>query len=228
MAATFVTVTLDDMDKFLKRAFRPFKPKPGTSRGEVYYDLNVSKGNIFIRVWTSVRPQTAYGADVGSDAIRVTMITKGGKPLVSKQTIVKRTQGWRGNLQERIEGLLEDYEAKVEYWKKRQVERDNESPAHSDPSGDEPESGVTQNRFEQPNPPRTGSFARLPDGSWGARVTHAGFEGEVVILVRMDGKRSRAVLDRRARAGSGFELWSIQNNRQASDSEPEEFEDDGV
>src|SRR4051812_36605107 len=124
----YVEVTLDDMDRFLKRAFRALKPKKGESRGEVYYDLNLSDGEVLVRVWTSIRPRSQAGAGLGEDAIRVTMITKGGKPLMPKGKIVMRTKNWKNALQDRIEDLHEVYEDKAQYWKDRRRERDGEAP----------------------------------------------------------------------------------------------------
>ncbi len=115
MAAQFTEVTLDEMDRFLKRGWRTLRPKPASERGEVYYDLSLSD-NVVIRVWTSIGASRSSGAGVGEDAIRVQLFSnKTRRPLMKgKAPIVKRTQGWKDNLQDRIEDYMEKYDEKEE------------------------------------------------------------------------------------------------------------------
>jgi hypothetical protein len=117
MAATFTEVSLEDMEKFLKRAFRSLRPKQGSSHNEYYYDLKLGPA-VDIRVWSSVTVRSGMGAGVGSDAIRIQFLSsKDGRPLEKgKAPIVKRTQGWRTSLQDRIEDLIEKYESNDEFW----------------------------------------------------------------------------------------------------------------
>lgn len=116
MAATYTEISLEDMDKFLKRAFRALRPKQGTQGSEIVYDLQVSP-NVSIRVLTSIRRGSASGRGVGEDAIRVMLVSaKNADSLTKHPPIVKRTQNWRDNLQDRIEGLFETYEDKDEYY----------------------------------------------------------------------------------------------------------------
>jgi hypothetical protein len=220
MAATFTEVTLEDMDRFLRRAYNVYRPKKGESRGEVYYDLNVSKGNIFIRVWTSVRPRSGMGADKGTDAIRVTMVTKGGKPLVPKGTIVKRTQNWRTSLQSRIDDLLDDYESKTEYWKNRQQERDGEASKEEEETTSAPPPPPSSNR----GGPHQGIFTRLQNGSWGAKIFSQGAPGDTAILETRDRRRLTVTLREKDWSGKDrysqkySELWTFDKGRTASDA----------
>lgn len=120
MAAQFTAVTLEEMHKFLSRAFRAMTPTRGTERGEVFYTLSLSD-KVGVRVWTSIRPGSGTGADVGEDAIRIQLFSsRSNRPLKSgKAPIVKRTQGWRDNLQDRIEDEIESYHDKEDYWEGR-------------------------------------------------------------------------------------------------------------
>jgi len=117
MAAQFTEITLEEMEKFLKRGFRALHPERGNKLGEVYYDLKLGKF-VGIRVWTSIRPHSGMGAEVGADAIRVQFVSlKDQGPLEKgKAPIVKRTQNWRDSLQDRIEELVEKYEDNDEFW----------------------------------------------------------------------------------------------------------------
>jgi hypothetical protein len=117
MAAQYIEITLDEMEKFLKRGFRALRPKQGQQRGELYYDLHLGPF-VGIRVWTSIKPHSGMGAEVGADAIRVQLVSlKDQGPLEKgKAPIVKRTQGWRNSLQDRIEELAEKYEDNDEFW----------------------------------------------------------------------------------------------------------------
>jgi hypothetical protein len=117
MAAQYIEITLDEMEKFLKRGFRALRPKQGQQRGEIYFDLHLGHF-VGIRIWTSIRPRSGTGAEVGADAIRIQLISlKDQGPLEKgKAPIVKRTQGWRNSLQDRIEELAEKYEDNDEFW----------------------------------------------------------------------------------------------------------------
>lgn len=159
MAATFTEVTLDDMDKFLKRGFRILRPVQGQQRGEFYYDLRVGKF-VGIRVWTSVSIHSGTGAGVGSDAIRVQLISLKDKgPLErGKAPIVKRTQGWRNSLQNKIEELVEKYEEREDFWEQWAETRQRSSgPARAiqqyEEEQDEPVQVVVPQEDLAPPPP---------------------------------------------------------------------------
>ena len=115
MAAQYTVITLDEVENFLKRAFRSLRPKRHIIRGENVFDLALSSSTV-IRVWSSISQSSSTGAGLGNDAIRVQLFsTAKGRPLVpGKAPIVKRTQGWRDNLKERIEDYMEAYDSKEE------------------------------------------------------------------------------------------------------------------
>ena len=120
MAAQFTEITLQDMETFLKRAFRVLKPTQGKQRGEVVFDLFFTP-QIGVRVFSSIG-QDAYSASgVGTDAIRVLFYnySKNRPMLTGKAPIVKRTGGWRDNLKDRIEDIMEMFDDKEGYWESR-------------------------------------------------------------------------------------------------------------
>lgn len=204
----YVEVTLDDMDVFLKRAFRALQPKKGESRGEVYYDLNLSDDLVFVRVWTSIHPRSGAGAGLGQDAIRVTMITKNGHPLMPKGTIVMRTKNWRSSLQDRIEDLHETYESKADYWKLRRLERDEGTgrevlPKPPTKSGDQLE----------------GSWRSLPNGDWGALIPPGGAANDTVMMVTKGGKKQRVTLVHKVKTIPQGDLWTVNKGTGKSASE---------
>jgi hypothetical protein len=137
MAAQYTEVTLTDMDIFLKRGFRALRPKQGLQFGEYFYDLFFSS-SVALRVWTSIRKTSEVGAGVGEDAIRVQLMGVDSKrPLMKgKAPIVKRTQGWKNTLQNRIEEAMEAYEEKPDYWDERGggVGSSHETPKNEPPS----------------------------------------------------------------------------------------------
>ena len=66
-----------------------------------------SRERVAIKVFTSIRHGSEQAAGVGDDAIRVGLY-RDGRPLKSgKWPIVKRTQGWKDNLRERVEDMME-------------------------------------------------------------------------------------------------------------------------
>lgn len=156
MAAQFTDVTLEDMDKFLKRGFRALRPAKGV-KGEVYYDLKLGD-NVGVRVWTSVKPHSGMGAGVGDDAIRVQLVSlKDQGPLEKgKAPIVKRTQGWRNSLQSKIEEFIEKYDDNEDFW---------ENWAGTRSRGGAPKPEIVKEEPVRPAPPRKGGFYLEQDGS---------------------------------------------------------------
>lgn len=113
--AQYTEVTLPEMETFLNRAFHALHPKKGAIRGEVVFDLHLSQA-AGVRVWSSIAEHGTSGAKVGEDAIRVQLYSFAKqRPLMpGKAPIVKRTQGWKDNLRERIEDYMEAYDSKEE------------------------------------------------------------------------------------------------------------------
>lgn len=113
MAAQFTEVSLAEMESTVNRAFHSLHPRKGALKGEVIIDLFLSP-KAGVRVWTSISEHGTTGAGVGADAIRVQLYNfEKGKPMKpGKAPIVKRTQGWKDNLRERIEDEIEDYDSR--------------------------------------------------------------------------------------------------------------------
>lgn len=237
MASTFVEVVLDDMERFLRRAYRALHPKKGDARGEIYYDLNLSDRKIFIRVWTSIHKGSGVGAEKGADAIRVTMITSGGKPLMPKAKIVKRTKNWRSALQDRIEEFLEVYEEKAEYWKHRRRERDGEAAEQRTPFADPGRSPEPEPVVEAKPPTSSGDtfeadYRRLKNGvDWGVRIFGKGSKGDVALASTKGGQKTRVRLLERDSSGPDryngnkySEVWTFEKlqggRRYAGEDEP--------
>jgi len=232
----YVEVTLEEMASFLKRAFRALRPKRGESRGEVYFDLNLSDDEVIIRVWSSINPRRGTGAGVGEDAIRVTLITKGGKALMPKGKIVMRTKNWRNALQDRVEELHELYESKAEYWKHKRRERDEgvSSPRDTLPSMEpdtESPDGPPSRRSLPPGPglkheePDTfeGEYRSLPGGGWGVQLCTPGEPGLEGIAKTKGGKRTRVRLLKMVkqwrdtyRNNAACELWTFEDVAKAN------------
>lgn len=220
--ARYTEVSLDEMDKFLRRAFRALRPKQDASRNEIYYDLKLGRF-VGIRVWTSIGSRSETGAGVGSDAIRVQFISlKDDKPLEKgKAPIVKRTQGWKNSLQDRIEDLIEKYEDNDEFWEswaetRRRVDTPKETPAERAPSERPPERRFDPSRIQE------ATFAKLRDGSWGVRVPGTDVEaGDSVTVTRKDGRKVPVVIEAIEYRGQGYTLARVPQRRFASDEEPE-------
>jgi hypothetical protein len=111
MAATFTNISIEDIRKFLMGAFHALDPYEGkTSGGEITIDLPLSD-KVAVKVFTSVHEGREQAAGVGADAIRVGLY-RGNRPLKSGSwPIVKRTQGWKENLRERVEDMVEIYDS---------------------------------------------------------------------------------------------------------------------
>lgn len=122
MAQQYTQITLREMDTFLKRAFRALHPRTTSVMGETVIDLFLNDAKtIGVRIFTSVAQGRDLAAQEGADAIRVGFYNFAlNRPMIpGKYPIVKRTQGWRDNLQDRIETFMELYDEKEEYWESR-------------------------------------------------------------------------------------------------------------
>ena len=122
MAAKYMHISLEEMQKFLFRGFRALDPVVFKLQGEVAVDLALNDAKTLgIRVWTSIPADSTHGAAVGADAIRIQFFNfKNGHPMErGKAPIVKRTQNWRDNLKDRIEDVVEKYDSEEEYWESR-------------------------------------------------------------------------------------------------------------
>jgi len=120
MAAQYTEISLEEMETFLKRAFRILRPVQGVFQNEYYYDLKVGDA-VGIRVWTSVKTYSGVGARAGADLIKVQLVSlKDHKPLeggkIKREDTIKRTQGWRDGLRDRVENFVEKYEDNDEFW----------------------------------------------------------------------------------------------------------------
>jgi hypothetical protein len=126
MGAEYVEISLEEMDRFLKRAYRVLRPKRGVGRGIYYYDLHLSE-NVGVRVRTSISARRDRGMEAGEGAIRVGLFNfKADRPIKDyggKLPIVKRTaggkknpRGWKTNLQNRIDEEIESYDEREDYW----------------------------------------------------------------------------------------------------------------
>jgi len=94
MAAEYTEIAIEEMDKFIKRAFHALHPKRGESKGIYYYDLILSKA-VAIRVWTTIAVHSSSAKDVGEGSIKVRLISrKDNKGLEGKkETYVKSRVG---------------------------------------------------------------------------------------------------------------------------------------
>jgi hypothetical protein len=108
-APTYTPIKLEEMERFLMKAFYSLKPKKGFEQGEITFDLFLSDGAC-IRVYTSLR-RSGNSAGVGADAIRIGLFSVVSNRPMKRGSfpIVKRTQGWRDNLKDRIEDEIEYY-----------------------------------------------------------------------------------------------------------------------
>lgn len=117
MAAVYTEVTLEEIEKFLKRSFRASRPRRGVRNGEIIFELALGDA-VGIRVQTSIRAGGSVSRSVGKDTIMAGLISLKDKGPLSGDDflVVKRTQNWRDGLKDRIETLMEKYHDKLEFW----------------------------------------------------------------------------------------------------------------
>lgn len=117
VAANAVPVSLSDMDRVIRRAFRATNPKAEKSRwGEIVYTLtpDTDDPTNVIRVQTSIF-EGQQAREAGEDSIRITLMnTRTNRPIAGKVQRVHRVENWKDNLRKRIEEALETFEVIAE------------------------------------------------------------------------------------------------------------------
>lgn len=107
--ATYQNISLDDMGEFLE--LQGFKPLNVAGTVERVFGKRVDQDNtqMTLRVYTGINPNGA-SRDVGEDAIRVNLFMRTPTGTVLKiggSKRVHRVEGWRKNLQDRLDNWLE-------------------------------------------------------------------------------------------------------------------------
>ena len=221
MAATYTEITLEDMEKFLKRGFRALRPKQELKNGEIVYDLSLS-GNVAIRIFTSIHRGSGMGAGKGSDSIKILLWgPKIRRPLTSGKAapIVKRTEGWRNSLQSRIEDMMELYEEKEGYWESKgggqvqeEVKDDRDTDLDDSVEAPTPAPAAPQDH----GPVLYGTFTKSKNGDWVAKVKGTGRPGAKAILETKGSRKVPVTLTKKLWSGqdnygAGFvEIWEIE------------------
>jgi len=124
---TYVEIPLEEMEKFLKRAFRAFRPKQGIFKGNEYYYILTLGPNVGIRIMTSVKTRSGVGAGRGVKTMKVQLVSlRDGGLLMRKEkqpTPVKRTTNWKDSIKDRVGELVEKYDDGEEFWEKLALTR---------------------------------------------------------------------------------------------------------
>lgn len=84
-----------------------FKENGFNIAGEYVFDKHVEYNGVwfYIRVYSSVDKRTNKTRDVGTDAIRVILLTEDGKTLRGNKW-VNRVETWKENLQKRLDNWI--------------------------------------------------------------------------------------------------------------------------
>ena len=112
--ATFYKISQDEMEDLLYNELsfpEAHNPLP-VEAGELVYGRGFKLGghSLSLRVYTSIIRLHGAAREVGSDAIRVSLLLKrpdGEIRGIGKARRVNRTTGWRKNLTKRIKGMIE-------------------------------------------------------------------------------------------------------------------------
>lgn len=105
--ATYTDITVDDFITYL--APQGFKPValPGVRELVLAKRVDQDGVQLSLRVYTGVDPD-GHSRDVGEDAIRAVLFSRTGEGVVRKVATSKRVhrvQGWKRNLQARLDDL---------------------------------------------------------------------------------------------------------------------------
>jgi hypothetical protein len=246
-AAQFTDVSLDDFDVFLKRAFRALRPQKAVCGTEYCYFLKLSD-DVRIKIQTAISRGAESSRGAGSDAIRLILVGgPGNRPLLAGKgasLMVKRTQGWKTSLQNRIEDMVELYEERLGYWESRATgkpvvdpgENQNESQDENSTEDSVRRPSAPSSEMETPEPSgrfQVGVFTQTQHGNWAAKIpAGSGESGKRVWLTRKNNGKVPVTLDRQIFKGwdrfadDVVEVWTIRNDRQAAEPPPDFMNDE--
>jgi len=111
--AKYVEITRDEFEDFIVNAqmFRRLDPNEiGHVCGEEVYELPMNSGyapGCKIRIYSSIS-RKGVGRDAGADAIRVVLVDPEGYPWMKALKRVHRVKGWRANVLDRYERVLNE------------------------------------------------------------------------------------------------------------------------
>lgn len=230
MAAQYTNITLEDFDGYLKRAFRALRPKQAVCKGEYCYHLSLSP-NVRIQILTAISRGADASRGVGTDTIKLMLVgSPTNRPLLAgkgSSLAMKRTQGWKTTLQDRIEDLVELYEERQAYWEQRaggQIKQEDDDLDDSDAAPKQEEEKPEAPRYD-PSKALTGTFTKdNRSGGWAARITGTGAPGAKALLETKGGRKVPVVLRAKLWAGNDqytrtyVEVWSIDESRKLASS----------
>jgi hypothetical protein len=102
-----VILSIDEMSSFINNNYHALSPTSSVKNSETVFGLNLSDA-VVVQIWTSINNTKSAG--VGNDSIKVTLNSSvNGRPLLQKQSIVKRVESWRTNLNKRISETISLY-----------------------------------------------------------------------------------------------------------------------
>jgi hypothetical protein len=111
--AKAVSITLEEMDDFLcdAQGFERLEPaEVGHPCGEFVYQHPTNERyapGCHIRIYSSIS-RTGESRDVGADAIRCVLVDRSGYPWMKAMKRVHRVKGWRANILDRYERILDE------------------------------------------------------------------------------------------------------------------------
>jgi len=110
MPSIYTPISLEQMTEFLNNNYHCFCPQNTIKQGgEHVFSLSLDP-SVVINVWTSIHQGKEACAKSGSDSIKLTLNSAiNGRPLIAKQSIVKRTQNWKNSLFSRMQEILSVY-----------------------------------------------------------------------------------------------------------------------
>lgn len=141
----YVEITKDEMEKFIKNSYRPYRPKPGRVGDMLTYTLRLGP-NVGLKIHTSVTIGRTEARGLGDESIEVFLVSlklAGRREyLMTRATLkskgivlVMRTRNWRSALDDRVDKLIDIYEENEEYWEQRAAAQgDKEVPSGPSPS----------------------------------------------------------------------------------------------
>jgi len=119
MPQQYVEITKQDFEKFFKVRYRAYRPKEFIQeRSEIVYDIPLST-NVVVRIYSSIAKGSNIGRGSGEDAIRALMFSVTVNRPINKKagnSIVKRTNGWKDNLSDRIDSFVEEYHSHQDFY----------------------------------------------------------------------------------------------------------------
>ena len=110
---THTTITKSEFESFLEE-HTEFNAIPTASDSQIIYEIDLPKDNLAVRILSTIERNVSR--PYAQDSIKIMLWHRGAQTVVGEKKRAYRVDGWKSNIQEKIEDLVANYRNHVFGW----------------------------------------------------------------------------------------------------------------